>query len=139
QVAEHPLDPYGFEIFWNEQPQPAVEVLAPPVLPYYWAAAICLFGERPFLWKVWLLPVALAFVFALHALGRQFARGLELPLVWLTVLSPAFLPSLNLMLDVPALTLGFCALTIFLRASARGAPALATLACSNSIRPHCCP
>ena len=97
-------------------------------MPYYWAAAIRLFGEQPFLWKVWFLPVALAFVFALHALGRQFARGLELPLVWLTVLSPAFLPSFNLMLDVPALTLGLCALTIFLRACARGAPGLAVAA-----------
>src|SRR5579883_915833 len=56
QIAAHPLDPYGFVVFWYDHPQPAGEVLAPPVLPYWWAAAVRLFGERPVLWKLWLLP-----------------------------------------------------------------------------------
>ena len=30
QIAAHPADPYGFEIFWYQKPQPASEVLAPP-------------------------------------------------------------------------------------------------------------
>src|SRR5947209_4569109 len=67
-IAEHPLDPYGFEIFWYQSPSSANEVLAPPVLPYWWAAAIRLFGERPFLWKLWLLPFNLLFVFSLNTL-----------------------------------------------------------------------
>src|SRR5438874_1299385 len=103
QIADHPLDPYGFEVFWKERPQPAHEVLAPPLLPYYWAAAIRLFGDRPFLWKLWLLPFALLLLLALHQLFQRFAQGFEGPLVWLTVLSPAILPSFNLMLDVPSL------------------------------------
>ena len=35
QIAKAPLDPYGFEQFWYQQPQPANEVRAPPVLPYW--------------------------------------------------------------------------------------------------------
>lgn len=128
QIAEHPLDPYGFEIFWTERPQPAHEVLAPPLLPYYWAAAIRLFGDRPFLWKLWLLPFALLFVLALHRLFRRFAPGCEGPLVWLTVFSPAFLPSFSLMLDVPALALGLWALTQFSQSCDRDAPGPALLA-----------
>src|SRR6516165_8430614 len=62
QIAKHPLDAYGFTIFWRQRPEPAHEVLAPPLLPYWWAAAIRLFGERPFLWKLWLLPFSLLFV-----------------------------------------------------------------------------
>src|SRR5262249_15650182 len=57
-------------------------------------------------------------------LGR-FARGLEPPLLLLTVLSPVFLPSLNLMLDVPALALGLFAVTVFLRACDRASLPLA--------------
>jgi hypothetical protein len=113
QIAQHPLDPYGFEIHWYQHPLPANHVLAPPVLPYWWAAALRLFGDQPFLWKLWLFPISLLFVFSLHALFRRFAPDLEMPLVTMTVLSPTFLPSLNLMLDVPALALGLAALTLF--------------------------
>ncbi|HEY0006811.1 MAG TPA: glycosyltransferase family 39 protein, partial [Pyrinomonadaceae bacterium] len=119
QVAEHPLDPYGFEVFWNDRPEPAIGVLAPPLFPYYWAAAIRLFGERPFLWKLWLLPLSLLLVFSLYALFRRFAPGHELLLTWMTVLSPTFLPSFNLMLEIPVSALSFSALVLFFRAHDR--------------------
>jgi hypothetical protein len=127
-IAGHPLDPYGFDLFWDGQLRPAHQVLAPPLLPYWWAAALRLFGDRPFLWKLWLVPFALLLVLSLHALGRRFARGLELPLTVMAVLSPAVLPSFNLMLDVPALALSLGALAVFLRACDRDARGLAVLA-----------
>jgi Dolichyl-phosphate-mannose-protein mannosyltransferase len=119
QVARHPLDPYGFEIFWYQSPQPAFQVLAPPVLPYWWSCAIRLFGDRPFLWKLWLFPFSALFVFGLNGLARRFAPGLEGPLVWVTVLSPTFLPSFNLMLDVPSLALRLFGLLVFVQACER--------------------
>jgi hypothetical protein len=128
QIARHPLDAYGFAIYWWSWPEPANEVLAPAVLPYYWSLAISLFGDLPFLWKLWLFPFALLFTFSLHALLRRFARGLELPLAWLLVLSPAFLPSFNLMLDVPALALSLASLAVFCRAGDRDSLPLAALA-----------
>jgi 4-amino-4-deoxy-L-arabinose transferase-like glycosyltransferase len=118
-IAEHPLDPYGFTIDWYQWPEPANYVLAPPGLLYWWAAGIRLFGPHPVLWKLWLMPISCLFVGSLYSLFRRFVRGLEMPLVWMTVLSPAFLPSLNLMLDVPALALSLFALTLFLRAGDR--------------------
>jgi hypothetical protein len=124
QIAEHPLDPYGFEVY----SQPAMQTLVPPLLPYWLAAAIRLFGHRPFLWKLWLFPFSLVFAYSLHTLFRRFARGLETPLLWMTMLSPAFLPSLNLMLDIPVLALSLFALQLFFRASDRGSVALAALA-----------
>ncbi len=128
QVAQRPLDPYGFVAYWWSYPEPANDVLAPALLPYWWSVAIRLFGEQPVLWKLWLLPFSVLFVWALHELFRRFARGLELPLVCLTVLSPTFLPSLNLMLDVPALALSLGAVAAFCRACDRDSFALAALA-----------
>lgn len=128
QIAAHPLDPYGFQMFWYQYPAPANYVLAPPGLPYWWAVAIGLFGEHPFLWKLWLFPFSLLFVLSLERLFHRFARGLEMPLVWMTVLSPTFLPSLNLMLDVPALSLSLCALNVFFRAIDRQRPSEAFMA-----------
>jgi hypothetical protein len=121
QIAAQPFDPYGFEILWYSKPQPANQVLAPLVVEYWWALAYRLFGEQPWLWKLWLLPFSVLFVTALYCLLRRLAGGLEWQLLLLTVLSPAFLPSLNLMLDVPALALSLAALALFLAACDRGA------------------
>jgi len=115
QAALAPLDPHGFMVFWHERPEPASNRVAPPVLPYWLAPALRLFPDTPFVWKLWLLPFAVAFVAALFALLRRFASGLEWPLLLLTVASPAFLPSLNLMLDVPAVALSLLSLVLFLR------------------------
>lgn len=119
QIAEHPLDPYGFDIFWYQWPTPANQVLAPPGMLYWWALGLRLLrplGESVLLWKICLLPFTLLFAFSLDALFRRFCRGLDRPLLALTILSPAILPGLNLMPDLPALSLSLSAVTIFLHA-----------------------
>jgi hypothetical protein len=114
-IAAHPLDPYGFELFWYRTPLPAMKVLAPPVVPYWLAAGVALFGENLFLLKLWLLPFALLFCFAAWSLLRRFARGTERAGLLLLALSPTLLPLFNFMLDVPALALGLAAVALFVR------------------------
>ena len=116
QFAAHPTAPYDFE-FAPEVP--ANNVLVPPVLPYWFAIAAATVGTDVFVWKMWLLPWMLLFVFALDALYRRFTPGLELPLVVLTLFSPTFFPALNMMLDIPALTLGLTAFWTYLRSVER--------------------
>ncbi len=125
QIAADPGDPYGFDIFWLQWPQPVYEELTPPVLPYWWSAALVLFGEQVLLWKLWLFPFALLLTWSVYSLLRRFASGLELPLAAMTVLSPAVLPGFNLMQDVPAQALGLAALALFLRAGDRSVSWLA--------------
>jgi hypothetical protein len=120
QILADPRDPYGFEIHWNDAPQPAFEVVAPPVLPYWLAGSMALFGDEPPSWKLALLPFALALTAALRSLLARFAPELAAPLLWMAVLSPSIFPFLNLMLDVPALALALSALAVFLRACERG-------------------
>jgi hypothetical protein len=117
QISTRPLDPYGFAVFWNDRPEPAVQNLAPVLMQYWWAIGIKLFGPHPLWWKVWLFPYALLLVFSLHSLLRRFAAPYEMILTWMVILSPVFLPSFNLMLDVPAAALILFAIVIFLRAS----------------------
>jgi len=118
-ISEHPLDPYGFTIFWYQQPQPAFEVLAPPVFPYWWALGIRLFGDSPVLWKLWLWPWCALFSGAVVDLCRRFARPVAAPTAWIIVASPTVLPALNLMLDVPALALSLSAVALFLHVRVR--------------------
>jgi hypothetical protein len=138
QATQKPLDPYGFEMFWYDNPEPANEVLAPPALSYWWSlsmridhavsSATGIEMERPWIWKLGMVPFSLLFIGCLYTLFRHFARGLEMPLTWLTVISPTFWPSLNLMLDIPTIALSLLAILLFKWACDRGAPGLAALA-----------
>jgi hypothetical protein len=119
QFAEDPAHPYDFKVFWYSYPQPAIKILAPPVLPAWWSLAYRVAPDSPWVWKLWLFPFSLLFVGALDVLFRRFCPGQAPPLLWMTVLSPTFLPSLNLMLDVPALALSLTSIVLFLKACPR--------------------
>ena len=127
QIRHHPGDPYGFALRWDSAGTPAHAVVAPPALLYWWAGAIAVFGERPILWKLGLLPVALLLVWALERLFARFAPGFEIPLLCAAIFSPMLLPAFNLMLDVPALALGLAALALVIRAGDEDRIALAAL------------
>jgi hypothetical protein len=128
QIAHDPFDPYGFALMRWDQLVPANHALAPPVLPYYWALGIRLFGNRPILWKLWLFPFVLLLAVALRELLARFARGWESSLLLLMIFSPVFLPGLNLMMDIPALALSLGSLVFFQWAGQRDSLPLAALA-----------
>lgn len=117
-IASHPLDPYGFHVGPNHEP--AIGVLAPPVLLYWWAGALALMGQSVLLWKCTLFPFCLTLVASLAHLARRFAPGREISLTSFIILLPAVLPCLNFMLDLPSLALGLAALTIFLSGCEKG-------------------
>jgi hypothetical protein len=127
-IAERPLSPYDFTIYWGFTERPANEVLAPPVALYWLAGAIKLFGHRVMLWKLAFLPFHLGLCLSLHALLRRWSASVALPITWVLMLSPGLLPAANLMLDLPALTLGSGALAIFLHADDRRSVPIAILA-----------
>jgi len=51
QWAQSASDPYGFEVFWTQWPEPAHELLAPPALPLWWSLALRLGLDQPWQWK----------------------------------------------------------------------------------------
>jgi hypothetical protein len=114
QISRAPLDPYGFEQFWYQEPEPANHILAPPVLPYWLGLGIRFFGENVVLLKLWLFPVAALFLFAADALLRRFAPRVAAPFLIATVVTPSVLPAFNFMLDVPALAFALAAAALFL-------------------------
>jgi len=113
-LSQHPADPYGFEMFWNAAPEPAMGVLMPPVLPYWLGLGIAIFGEHLFLLKLWLFPFALILCRSTAWHVARFAPGQERTGLIVVALSPAVLVLFNFMLDVPALALGMAALRLFI-------------------------
>jgi len=120
QIVETPAHPFGpppdgFHLIWYDRGQGAFTLLTPMVVPYWLAAGITLFGENLVLLKLWLFPICLLFTTSLYSLFKRYAPSYEKPLLAMTVFSPVFLPSLNLMVDVPAVALGVAAVAVFHR------------------------
>jgi 4-amino-4-deoxy-L-arabinose transferase-like glycosyltransferase len=121
QIAAHPGDPYGFDLYWYDAPEPAMRFgTLPALLPYWIAGSIALFGEHPFAWKLALFPFALALTGSLAFLLARLAVPLATPVLVTLALGPSLLPGVNLMLDVPAIALGLLGFALFVRASERG-------------------
>jgi 4-amino-4-deoxy-L-arabinose transferase-like glycosyltransferase len=104
-LLQHPFDPYGGG---------RLDVLVPPVLPYWGAATMRLLGESIALVKLGLVPFVILLTVGIYALAKQFASGLENYVAAMAVLSPWVLPGFNYMLDVPAYGLGIAALALFI-------------------------
>lgn len=114
-LATNPLQPYDFALFWYSAPQPAMEVLLPPVLPYWLACGINLLSEHLLLLKLWLFPFAWLFCESAAFLLRRFARRTTRDGIVLLAFSPAVLPLFNFMLDVPAVALGLASVACLIR------------------------
>jgi Dolichyl-phosphate-mannose-protein mannosyltransferase len=125
-IAAHPTDPYGFALGPGQCS--ANHILAPAGFLYWWGAVYALVGDWPIGWKIGMAPVCFLFIISLGDLLHRFAPGREGMLAAMVVLSPAVLPGVNLMLDVPALTLELLAVAVFLRACDNGRISLTLLA-----------
>ncbi|QVL34416.1 hypothetical protein KIH39_11065 [Telmatocola sphagniphila] len=116
QIVATPLQPYGpapgTEICWYQQAEPAFEILLPPVLPYWLSLGMHLFGESIPLLKLWMFPFAWLFSSSLAFILGKIVPGFRIEGLLLLLLSPTFLPSMNFMLDIPALALGLTGIRV---------------------------
>jgi hypothetical protein len=106
QIAQHPLDPFGFKVNWYLDAIPmAYETRNPPLASYYSAAAAVFVGwsERA-LHLAFLLP-ALATIWGTYRVAQRLTNS-PLLAAMATLLTPGFLVSANsVMCDTMALAL----------------------------------
>lgn len=127
QIAEHPLDPFGFEMVWDPtSPRVAEFNHNPPLLSYWLAPVVALSGEGPppeWALHLALLPFSLMAALAFLGIARRWCDD-GAPLAWLLVACPAqLLLASSLLLDVPALASMLLAVYALLRAdSVAGTP-----------------
>lgn len=130
QITRDPARPYSFVFNWWGTPQPAyATALSPPLFSYWLALIVAAFGHSALALHLatWVFLVVASL--ATYSLARRFTAspGVATALV---MLSPAVLPSCNVMLDIPALGLALAALAVHIhgedsdRAGARAAAAL---------------
>jgi 4-amino-4-deoxy-L-arabinose transferase-like glycosyltransferase len=99
-----PADPFGFQMIWDPtSPDTAVFNRNPPLLSYWLAPWIALFGERETVMHAALLPFPVIAGLAFLGLARRLAGGGVRPAL-LLVATPAFgVLASTLMLDLPVL------------------------------------
>lgn len=106
RILEAPLDPYGFRMIWDPtSPEAASFDRNPPLLSYWLAPWIALFGEHEVALHAALLPfTALAAGAFLGCARRLAGSAAALPAALWLVCAPAFaVLATTLMLDVPVL------------------------------------
>ena len=118
RIAVAPADPFGFAMIWDPtSPATAAFNRNPPLLSYWLAPWIAVFGERDFLLHALVLPFPLIAAFAFRGIARRLC-GEGLAPTALLVTTPAFLVlATSLLLDVPALAFLLLAVHAFLRGS----------------------
>jgi hypothetical protein len=106
-ILRDPLRPFAGEFFWLETPQPLAKVTTNPPLVSYWLAPwIALTGYREWVLHVSFAPFIALLMWGMHRLATRWlgAAWAWWAVGWL-MFSPAVLPGMNLMRDVPALAL----------------------------------
>ena len=101
QIAQHPLDPYGFKVVWYRFAMPMAEVTKnPPLAAYYGALIGVAAGWSERAWHLGFLAPALAVVLGTYRLAGRFTKQ---PLIAAVsaVLTPVFVVSASgVMCDV---------------------------------------
>jgi len=106
-ILRDPLRPFAGDFFWLAEPQPLSKVTTNPPLVSYWLAPwMALVGSREWVLHLSFAPFIALLMWGMHRLTTRWL-GSEWAwwgVGWL-VLSPAVIPGMNLMRDVPALAL----------------------------------
>ncbi len=105
QITKDPLRPYSFELEWLSRTGKATHILDTPLVSYYMAAVISLFGPNEIALHVSLVLFFIMAGISFYYLSKRFIRyNIFATLVMLA--TPTFLVSSNtLMLDVPVIAL----------------------------------
>lgn len=120
QIAAHPLDFYGFSANWGGHLEPVpVDMMNPPLLPYYLAAVSKLVGWSEIALHAALLPLSVLSVVGFYLIARGFC-GSPLSAGLMMLFCPAFLvSSTTLMCEPPMLCLWLWTIVFWLRGSTR--------------------
>jgi hypothetical protein len=116
QILAHPLDPFGFQMVWDPtSPDAWVFNRNPPLVSYYLAPWIGLFGEVDTWLHVAMLPFSLLAGLSFLGIARRIAGQGARPAL-LLMASPVYLVlATTLMLDIPLLAFMLFAVYALLR------------------------
>lgn len=107
KILQDPLRPFDGDFFWLSQPDPLFKVTTNPPLVSYWLAPfIALAGYREWVLHAAMLPFLMLLGWGMVRLSVRFIGQEHASwATWGLILSPAVIPSVNVMRDVPMVAL----------------------------------
>ena len=121
-LVADPLRPLSAELILSGAPIQAFSTNQPPLLLYVYAASMALFGPSLVLLHAVMAIFSGAAIFFFYRLAERFCPDAASALTATFALGAAFLPSQNLMTDVPLLALWLAFFSMLCAALAPGEP-----------------
>jgi hypothetical protein len=103
QIYSHPLSPYSGMLNWSDGAGPTHSIAQPPLLPYLFAAGLLVSNWDELIPHCIIALFTLGVIIYFFKITQLVACKSPLYVLSLFVLGPAFIPSQNLMTDVPSL------------------------------------
>lgn len=100
-IREHPLHPMSGEFNWRDTSEPIHTMNQPHLFFTLLALTITVVGESTLALHLLVSLFSLAAIWLFHAIANQISESGALLFTALFCLSPAFMPSQNVMVDVP--------------------------------------
>jgi hypothetical protein len=122
-MATHPLSHFTYQYTLDYWPEFGLSTSAPPVASGYLALGVKLLGDDPVLLKLWVSPWLFLLSWMSMRLMKPWAGKWALAGVGGVLLGPVFLPAMNLMIDLPAITLAVTGVTLMRDHLSRGSGA----------------
>ncbi|MFQ5893030.1 MAG: ArnT family glycosyltransferase, partial [Nitrospinota bacterium] len=104
-IVEEPLHPMSGSLNWHETVEPMHYRNQPALLFYLFAGSFALVGESEIALHALMSLFTLAALIFFYLLARHFAEDSALVMTAMFGLGPAFIPSQNLMTDIPMIAL----------------------------------
>lgn len=108
-IARDPMHPFTSLINWFDVAEPVHEALIhPPLISYIYAFFIWIFGVNEIVLHLIISFFTLLCIIFFYRLADIISPRFALLTTGLLILGPAFLPSQNLMIDIPILSVWLC-------------------------------
>ncbi len=105
QILKDPLHPYSGTINWYDTQMQNSSTYAPLLLPYLFAFSIAIFAESEIIFHLIISIFSFIGIVSFYLLVKHFVKKYYFLLTAIFAISPFFIPSQNLMTDIPAVSL----------------------------------
>ena len=114
QVTKEPLKPYSFNLEWSTLTGLATHITDPPLISYYAALIMVLFGESKLVLHISYIIFPLLAGVSMYYISKKFTETPLFPTLFLITSATFVVMSHNFMLDIPFLALFLASLSFYI-------------------------
>lgn len=114
QIIKDPLHPYSFNLEWSSETGLAIHITDPPLMPYYIAIILLLFGEIEWVLHLSFIIFPLIAGISMYYLSKKFTTKPLYPTLFLITSIVFVVMSHNFMVDVPFLAFFLLSIVLYI-------------------------